>query len=174
MSTLGIENIEHTNGTSAMTVDTSGRIKMPKVPAFAVRGFGSIQNNATVNGFTVGTGTDIIYNYDSIEINRDNAFDNTTGIYTVPVAGLYQVQAGYGYKSSTNYLRLNLFLTPNDDTTSGHLSGWSYNDGNHYNVHLATIVEASVGQEFACGMTDTYSTPHTNSHFLWFSAYMIG
>jgi len=174
MSTLGIENIEHTNGTSAMTVDTSGRIAMPKVPAFAVRGFGSIQNAATVNGFTVGTGTDIIYNYDSIDINRDNAFDNTTGIYTVPVAGLYQVQAGWGYKSSTNYLRLNLFLTPNDDTTSGHVSGWSLNDGQHYNTHLATIVEATVGQEFACGMSDTYSTPHTDTYFLWFSGYLIG
>ena len=174
MSTLGIENIEHTNGTSAMTVDTSGRIAMPKVPAFAVRGFGSIQNAATVNGFTVGTGTDIIYNYDSIDINRDNAFDNTTGIYTVPVAGLYQVQAGWGYKSSTNYLRLNLFLTPNDDTTSGHVSGWSLNDGQHYNTHLATIVEATVGQEFACGMSDIYSTPHTETYFLWFSGYLIG
>ena len=174
MSTLGIVNIEHTNGTSAMTVDTSGRIAMPKVPAFAVRGFGSIQNAATVNGFTVGTGTDIIYNYDSIEINRDNAFDNTTGIYTVPVAGLYQVQAGWGYKSSTNYLRLNLFLTPNDDTTSGHVSGWSLNDGQHYNTHFATIVEATVGQEFACGMSDTYSTPHTDTYFLWFSGYLIG
>ena len=96
MSTLGIENIEHTNGTSAMTVDTSGRVTIPKVPAFAVRGFGSLQNAATVNGFTVGTGTDIIYNYTSIDINRDNAFDNTTGKYTVPVAGLYQVQGGYG------------------------------------------------------------------------------
>ena len=174
MSTLGIENIQHTNGTSAMTVDTSGRIAMPKVPAFAVRGFGSIQNAATVNGFTVGTGTDIIYNYDSIDINRDNAFDNTTGIYTVPVAGLYQVQAGWGYKSSTNYLRLNLFLTPNDDTTSGHVSGWSLNDGQHYNTHLATIVEATVGQEFACGMSDSYSTPHTDTYFLWFSGYLIG
>ena len=41
MSTLGIENIEHTNGTSAMTVDTSGRVNIPKVPAFAVRGYGT-------------------------------------------------------------------------------------------------------------------------------------
>ena len=69
MSTLGIENIEHTNGTSALTVDASGRINMPKVPAFSVRGFGSIQNAATVNGFTVANGTDIIYNYDEVAIN---------------------------------------------------------------------------------------------------------
>ena len=166
---------DKTNSNTAISIDTSGRVNIPKVPAFAVRGFGSLQNAATVNGFTVQTGTDIIYNYDSIDINRDSAFNNSTGIYTVPVAGLYQVQAGYGYKSSTNYLRLNLFLTANDDTTSGHLSGWSYNDGQHYNVHLSTIVEASVGQQFACGMSDQYSTPYgTGNHFLWFSGYLVG
>jgi len=174
MSTLGIENIEHTNGTSAMTVDTSGRIVMPKVPAFAVRGFGSMQNAATVNGFTVASGTDIIYNYDEVAINRDSAFDNTTGIYTVPVAGMYQVQAGYGYKNSTNYLSLHLFLTANDDTQNGHLSTWGNNGYNHTGRHFAHIVEASVGQQFALGMSDIYSTPQTSTFYLWFSAYMIG
>jgi len=174
MSTLGIENIEHTNGTSAMTVDTSGRIAMPKVPAFAVRGFGSMQNAATVNGFTVASGTDIIYNYDEVAINRDSAFDNTTGIYTVPVAGMYQVQAGYGYKNSTNYLSLHLFLTANDDTQNGHLSTWGNNGYNHTGRHFAHIVEASVGQQFALGMSDIYSTPQTSTFYLWFSAYMIG
>ena len=102
---------DKTNTNTALSIDTSGRINIPKVPAFAVRGFGSIQNAATVNGFTVASGTDIIYNYDEVSINRDSAFNNSTGIYTVPVAGMYQVQAGYGYKSSTNYLSLHLFLT---------------------------------------------------------------
>ena len=172
---LEVANIKDSTGTNtAMTVDSSGRLKMPKVPAFAVRGFGSLQNAATVNGFTVGTGTDIIYNYDSVDINRDSAFNNSTGKYTVPVAGMYQVHAGFGFKTSTNYLRIGLFLTSSDDTTQGHISGWSLNDGQHYNTQLSTIVEASVGQEFALGMSDTYSTPDTNTYFLWFSAYLIG
>ena len=174
MSTLGIENIEHTNGTSALTVDTSGRINMPKVPAFAVRGFGSMQNAATVNGFTVASGTDIIYNYHEVSINRDSAFDNTTGIYTVPVAGMYQVQAGYGYKTSSNYLSLHLFLTANDDTQNGHLSTWGNNDNNHTGRHFAHIIEASAGQQFALGMSDSYALPQTHTFYLWFSAYMIG
>ena len=174
MSTLGIENIEHTNGTSAMTVDTSGRVAMPKVPAFAVRGFGSIQDGATVNGVSIASGTDIIYNYTSIDINRDNAFDNTKGIYTVPVAGLYQVHAGWGYKSSTNYLKIQLYLTSSDDASGGHIAGWSLNDGQHYNTQLSTIVEASVGQEFALGMSDQYSTPYADVTYLWFSGYLIG
>jgi len=174
-TTVEVANIKNSTGTNtAMTVDSSGRLNIPKVPAFSVRGFGSLQNAATVNGVSIATGTDIIYNYASVELNRDSAFSNSTGKYTVPVAGLYQVQAGYGFKSSTNYLNISLFLTSNDNVTNGYISGWSYNDGNHYNAHLATIIDASVGQEFALGMSDTYSTPHTGNHYLWFSAYLIG
>ena len=166
MSTIVADSIEpRTSG---------GAVTFPNRPAFAVRGFGSMQNAATVNGFTVASGTDIIYNYDEVAINRDSAFNNSTGIYTVPVAGMYQVQAGYGYKTSTNYLSLHLFLTANDDTQNGHISTWGNNDNYHTGRHFAHIVEASVGQEFALGMTDLYSTPQTNSIYLWFSAYMIG
>jgi len=175
MSTLGIENIEHTNGTSAMTVDTSGRIAMPKVPAFAVRGYGSIQNNATINGLTLASGTDMIYNYTQIDINRDNAFDNSTGIYTVPVAGLYQIQAGFGYKSSSNYMAIRLFATTSDPTNYGYIGTWANNDNNHTGRQLATIVEATVGQQFGLAMSDQYSNPSTaDKSYLWFSAYLIG
>ena len=166
MSTIVTDSIEpKTSG---------GAVTFPNRPAFAVRGYGSIQNAATVNGFTVATGTDIIYNYDEVAIYRDSAFNNSTGIYTVPVAGMYQVQAGYGYKTSTNYLSLHLFLTASDDTQNGHIATWGNNGYYHTGRHLAHIVEASVGQQFALGMSDTYSNPQTHSFYLWFSAYMIG
>ena len=73
-----------------------------------------------------------------------------------------------------NYLSLHLFLTASDDTQNGHIATWGNNGYNHTGRHLAHIVEASVGQEFALGMSDLYSTPQTNSIYLWFSAYMIG
>jgi hypothetical protein len=166
---------DKTNTNTAISIDTSGRVNIPKVPAFAVRGFGSIQNAATVNGFTVSAGTDIIYNWTSIDINRDNAFNNSTGIYTVPVAGLYQIQAGFGYKSSSNYMALAIFATSSDHNENGFVKTWANNDNNHTGRQLSTIVEATVGQEFALGMSDTYSTPSTAGiYYLWFSAYMVG
>ena len=158
-SELRVSTIAAVGGTSSMTIDSSGRVKMPKVPAFAVRGYGSIQNAATVNGVSIGTGTDVIYNYTSVDLNRDSAFDNSTGIYTVPVAGLYQVQAGFGYKSSANYLGFGLYLTSSDHATNGYIWTWANNDNNHTGRQVSTIVEASVGQEFACAMSDSYSNP---------------
>ena len=173
-SIIKVNNIQNSSGTSALTIDGSGTVLTPQRPAFSVRGFGSLDSSATVNSISIPNGVDIIYNYDSIDINRDNAFSNSTGKYTVPVAGLYQIHSGFGFKSSTNYIKLILYLTSNDDSLSGHISGWSLNDGQHYNTQLSTIVEASVGQEFALGMSDTYSTPYTDKWYLWFSAYLIG
>ena len=166
MSTIVEDSIEpRTSG---------GAVTFPNRPAFSVRGFGNIQDGATVNGISIASGTDIMYNYTSIDINRHSAFNNSTGIYTVPVAGLYQVHAGWGYKSSTNYLKILLYLTSSDSASGGHIAGWSLNDGQHYNTQLSTIVEAGVGQEFALGMSDQYSTPYADVTYLWFSAYLIG
>ena len=36
MSNLLVQNIKHTNGTTAVNVDSSGRVTMPARPAFAV------------------------------------------------------------------------------------------------------------------------------------------
>lgn len=172
---LEVANIKDSTGTNtAMTVDSSGRLKMPKVPAFSVRGFGSLQNAATVNGVSISTGTDIIYNWTSVDLNRDSAFNNSTGKYIVPVAGLYQVHAGFGYKSSSNYLQFILFLTSSDHSSYGNIAAWADNDTSSHGRQLSTIVEASVGQEFAVGMSDTYSTPSTAVYYSWFSAYLIG
>jgi hypothetical protein len=38
MSNLLVQNIKHTNGTTAMTVDSSGRVTTPARPSFLVRG----------------------------------------------------------------------------------------------------------------------------------------
>ena len=169
MSTIVADSIEpRTSG---------GAVTFPNRPAFAVRGYGTFSSSVSpsVNGVTLANGTDVIYNYTSIDINRDNAFNNSTGIYTVPVAGLYQVHAGVGYKSSSNYLGLGLFLTSSDHVNNGYIWTWANNDNNHTGRQLSTIVEATVGQEFAFAMSDSYSNPsNVGIYYTWFSAYMVG
>jgi len=169
MSTIVADSIEpRTSG---------GAVTFPNKPAFAVRGYGTFSSSVSpsVNGVTLANGTDVIYNYTSIDINRDNAFNNSTGIYTVPVAGLYQVHAGVGYKSSSNYLGLGLFLTSSDHVNNGYIWTWANNDNNHTGRQLSTIVEATVGQEFAFAMSDSYSNPsNVGIYYTWFSAYMVG
>jgi len=166
MSTIVADSIEaRTSG---------GAVLLPNKPAFSVRGYGSSFHVISPNGVTLHANAQVINNWQSIDINRGSAFNNSTGVYTVPVAGLYQLHAGFGYKSSSNYMKLIIYATSSDDGNHGYISTWANNDNNHTGRQLSTIVEASAGQEFACGMSDNYGSPHTTVQYLWFSAYLIG
>ena len=178
MSILKVGTIQdQSNSNTAISIDNSGRVNIPKIPAFQARGYGTFSSSVSpsVNGVTVGSSYDVIYNYQSVDVNRDSAFNNSTGIYTVPVAGLYHIQGGVGYKSSSNYLALLLFATSSDHAERGYLKTWANNDNNHTGRHMGGIVQASVGQEFALAMSDSYSNPSNSQiSYLWFSAYMLG
>ena len=85
-SEIGVQTIQHTNGTDAMTIDSSGRVQMPVVPAWRV-GLTSTQTSTT-------SGSDVLVVFD--ESASDNCFLQgsvalSSGIITVPVAGVYQV-----------------------------------------------------------------------------------
>ena len=75
----------------------------------------------------------------------------------------------------TNKTILITMLISNDNDDSNHTDDNDRNNDNyHTGRHFAHIIEASVGQQFALGMSDTYSNPQTHLFYLWFSAYMIG
>lgn len=85
-SEIGVQTIQHTNGTDAMTIDSSGRVSMPVVPAWRV----GLSGNQTITT----SGSDVLVVFD--ETTSDNCFLQgsvtlSSGIITVPVAGVYQV-----------------------------------------------------------------------------------
>ena len=83
-STLKVQNIAHTGGTTAMTVDSTGRILTPARPAFCVKRNGN-------QGITNNTAEKIQWNEERFDIGGN--FDHTTNYYfTVPITGIYQLQ----------------------------------------------------------------------------------
>jgi len=85
-STLKVNQIQNSAGTSAMTIDASGRIKQPTKPVFYIIGQGggwlSVPNSATVI-----TGWDTTTSH---YINQ-GGMNYSAGRVTVPVAGIYRV-----------------------------------------------------------------------------------
>lgn len=77
---VGLTEIQHQNGTSAMTVDTSGRVNLPQLVAFTAYA----NSNSSVN---VSVGSKVPY--DVTIINKGNGYNTSTYVFTAPVAGVY-------------------------------------------------------------------------------------
>ncbi|MDA7674507.1 complement C1q domain-containing protein [bacterium] len=68
-----------TDNTERMRIDSSGRVAMPYQPAFSVGGSSN----------TYITQSPILFN--NIELNRNNVYNSSTGVFTAPVSGAYKI-----------------------------------------------------------------------------------
>jgi len=112
-STIGVQNIAHTNGTVAATVSSGGVVTFnnagPAFSAYMTNGSAGISTGST-------TSTKIIL--DTEEFDTNNCFDSTTNYrFTPTVAGYYQINgavtlavpattggaAAQLYKNGTNF-----------------------------------------------------------------------
>ena len=184
-STIGVQNIAHTNGTNAMTVDSSGRVLQPTKPAFMARGYGSLNtaSSLTVNSITPASSIQIAKSFTIVDVNVGSSFNNTTGKFTCPVAGLYQVMYHIGFKAGHQYTETHLFLTSNDSVDYGYITQWTPDIstvGQNNGSGATVLINASANQEFAIGFDTSsgYTTPlvatsSLKEHFS-FGAYLIG
>ena len=69
---------DSTGNTTAMTIDSSGRVLTPTRPAFCTSG----------TNYTQGSGLSIIIPH-TVDVNIGNHMNGSTGVFTAPVAGLY-------------------------------------------------------------------------------------
>ena len=74
-SELHVDAIKHSGGTSAMTIDSTGRVLTPARPAFMARRT-SLQSAGVVI-------------FDTALVNIGSHYNTSTGVFTAPVAGLY-------------------------------------------------------------------------------------
>ena len=82
VGTVQASTISSSNGTSALTIDSSGRVLRSNVPAFdavLTTTAGSLQY--------ITANTEIVFN--SVNINEGSHFNTATGRFTAPVAGKY-------------------------------------------------------------------------------------
>jgi len=78
-SILKVNEIQHTGGTTAATIDSTGRVLHPAKPFFHV----SESNNTGAVGITGGLVFDTV-------ITNIGGYYDTSGFFKAPVAGVYQ------------------------------------------------------------------------------------
>ena len=163
-SELRVNSIKNTNGTTAMTIDSSGRVLQPAKPAILCMGNLS-------NGVVVGSNT--ILPPANFETSTNGfaqggiSYNNTNGEITVPVDGVYfigcQIYNNTGATNGRIIIRVN-----GTNVALGHI-----NSGQNSTVHTQVISNLSANDKltFVNGYSTTlfFGPIHT-----FFQAYLIG
>ena len=79
----GALSINASAPSGAITVSSAGYVTRPNGPSFSAY-IGSSQSNVT------GNGTAYVVIFDTVITNVSSSYNNSTGIFTVPVTGVYQ------------------------------------------------------------------------------------
>tara|TARA_R100001015_G_C4545475_1_gene108536 strand:- start:287 stop:781 length:495 start_codon:yes stop_codon:yes gene_type:complete len=129
MSNLLVQNIKHTNNTTAMTVDTSGRILTPTRPAFQARG--SNESYVTTNPVPFPTA----------EVNIGSCYNTSTYKFTAPIAGVYYFYAYVYFKcTATEYSNIQFSKNDSTDYESSAGSLFATGGGSVYGTHPTIAV----------------------------------
>ena len=82
-SIIGVQELQHTNGTSAATIDSSGRILTPARPAFRA------YKSGTSAWQTFGGTSAVIMPFDATFLNVGNCYNTTNYKFVAPIGGIY-------------------------------------------------------------------------------------
>ena len=169
---VGLSNIKHTNGTSAITIDSSGRVLNPARVAFQA-GF---NNDDTDNvGSTNGTDyritfTDNIYNFGS--------HWNGTHTFTAPVTGMYMFYANVYSPYTSDYARLGVALYEGGSLKH---KNWNpmWETVGSVNISMALYLAANAEIDCRMSLHDNNATSNTfqiyrNTIYSNFGGYLIG
>lgn len=177
-SVIKVNNIQNTQSTDAITVDTDGRVnhpvaapRTPNRPAFYVHtpgGSAGGGGDGTANGYLAFTVT---------KHNIGSHFDGT--VFTCPVAGLYSfswsaLSTNSSYSANWHYGFI--AHAPSGGSYSAYAYSQTYNasgtaTGAH---HGATVtINCGAGDSTKLYHYGAYCDAH-QSNYTWFSGYLIG
>ena len=149
-SILGIDTIQSLGGTTAVTINSTGQVTLPRVPFAMVNVSGS--NNITPGGSG-------IVPYNNVLSSRGISWNTSTYKFTVPVAGLYNFSGALRVNADRAYL---FWVVDSPLGTAVQASklilGQGYSGTGFTTVCGSCILSLSTGTEYAIRAGDSSSS----------------
>tara|TARA_B100000035_G_C20558850_1_gene361661 strand:- start:39 stop:527 length:489 start_codon:yes stop_codon:yes gene_type:complete len=162
MSTLKVGTIQdHANSTTAMTIDSGGRILQPEKPHFHV---------AKTDG-AVGASTTVLWN--NVIRDTESAYNASTGKYTIPsgLTGLwwFGLQA---LANNTEFIEMNMKDGANSIGNARNRSDSGATINASVSINIAYY--ATAGAEIAINTQASSSMYGSGSQYSFWTGYFIG
>jgi len=157
-SEIGVQTIQHTNGTDAMTIDSSGRVLTPTRPSFYARvGTGS------ASYFTPGVAV-----FPTADVNIGSCYSTSTGKFTAPIAGTYYFSA---LMLSNVNTRLFFHLRKNNAVITGTYIETLSNSGEYQSAMSDCVITLAANDLVHVQLTtnDAYGSQYAN-----FKGFLLG
>jgi hypothetical protein len=164
-SILKVNEIQHTGGTTALTIDSSGRLLTPTLPYIHAQGDtdGSVTvaDNAAIN-FT---------------LSRNSAFSRGITLvngtdFTVPIAGIYFFTASVYFSDSNTSCRLQLKQNGSYNNPHGGLT--QSGDAASRSISITQILELSASDYIqVCNASGGSRSTYNGNNHTFASMYLI-
>ena len=165
----GITGITSSADATAMTIDSSERILMPSQPMF------SAHTISAVSGGSLHSDSSYVYNSDgqtsntiqavsfaNILVNVGSHWSNTTGLFTVPVAGRYYAYFNVNYHNSSNWP--SSFIMQNSNVRANSWMSHAITGADGYaNLVCCIIMDCAVNDKIWPGYHSGYNAPIANA-----------
>tara|TARA_R100000700_G_scaffold6397_1_gene10000 strand:+ start:238 stop:741 length:504 start_codon:yes stop_codon:yes gene_type:complete len=167
VSTLKVQTIQHTNGTSGMTIDSGGRVNMPKIPCCMAR----LTTSNAQDGSNPYTSTGVDVRFDSILLNQGSCYSESTGRFVAPVAGIYAAECQFlaNNSASTNIQ----FTIMKNGTVSLH-HGYNSVDTQYVELHAHALVELAASDYISVRLNQGELYLDNNGRYSSFTVRLIG
>ena len=166
---VGLTELQHANGTSAATIDSTGKINAPvlgsltrNVVSFAAGGPSTYTNYGAsgVIDFSIVTGN-------GFHDNTGGNYSTTNKEFTCPIAGLYQIYCQVLWQSEAQQ---GIILNHRNSSGGAIANHHGYNWGRSANITI--IINMAVGDTIRALTENT--TPVYMGSYGRFSGYLIG
>jgi len=157
-SILKVNEIQHTGGTTAATIDSSGRILTPARPLFMAPGNASGYQNTSASNTII---SDWNTSDSTISIMQGGMSFGSSGV-TVPIAGIYEVFSSVIFKVENAEYGLLMIYKGNDRITLSQ----SYNITTGVTTENSVVTKAFVN----CAAGDVLSIREQGQNAQWYNA----